>query len=1082
VGDRVEGSLPGSASDDYLDGGDGADRLYGDAGDDILAGGAGTDYLFGGAGRDIYVFERGDGEDWIFDTPADASSAEASVLVLGPGFSPDAVKFRPGSLLIDFGSSNPEDPASSHDRVHLEGFDPDDPWSTPVVAELHFAGGAIMTYADILAQGFDIDGTQGSDDNSDAQHRALIGTAVEDRIRGFGGNDRLAGLAGEDTLDGGAGNDVLEGGAGDDILIGGADADELRGGPGHDRYLVEGNDFIADAEDGDDMVLPVSVALADLAVEVGWYQGVRVAQLAANGEGLARMSATPAAVSRLTLVDASGARMALADLLGTRWNEPVFETGGWSDDVLAGFAAADTLRGEGGNDSLSGNDGADTLEGGAGNDVLVGGRGSDSLAGGSGDDEYRFESGDGPDRIGDVDGVDTIRFGTGVGAASIDPRRMANGDLVVRYGAGDSVTIVGHYTSAPLRVDRIVAADGTEWTHESLAALPVAPLSGTAGHDVLAGTPFDEVLEGGAGDDLLDGRGGADILRGGAGRDTYRLAWGGGHDSIEDDGDGPETIGLDAAVSFDDLAAFLDGDAIVVGLGTSTSIRIADAASEPGRWAIADAAGDHRSLEQLLAVSVARAASDVEESRHDFLVGLKAAWMSGWASQGYTATASGAMGKQPAVVGYSESVTNVFSTSVRMPDGVTVAEGVRTISDGGAEYLLVNRELRSLVTEFVASDAATIDVAVVPALVPVAYDTVAALEIDRSYSYVGSGPSFMNVFDPTPDIPDDPFFLVYSSQTFVRLGHSYAVGSGPTQVTRANAESRFRIPVVRGGDSANRIEYAGSALIEAGAGDDIVLPMARTREGALTAYQYVPRTGGIGAWLSGGMGNDVLTGTDTADVLLGGAGNDTLQGGYGADRYLISAMDVGEDLLIDPVQRVDGESSGLRRAFDRWLERSGEPVRRAETVYAVDDELVLRSGVVDRDVIEFGTGIDASSLVVGLDTASIGSLSGQSMLSLQWTGGAMQVAAGWESDWQHRMPWESGAMPLLGSTAGIERFVFEDGTVLSLTDLRRRVLHRADDVVLARGDGAITIEAAGTPRHLRFGADIFPRDLTLRRD
>jgi Ca2+-binding RTX toxin-like protein len=1080
VGDRMEGGLPDSASDDYLDGGAGSDRLYGDAGDDILVGGPGTDFLFGGTGRDIYLFERGDGEDWIVDVPGDASGAEASVLVFGPGFDRGAVKFRPGSLLIDFGPSDPADPASN-DRVHLEGFDPDDPWSTPVVAELHFADGATMTYADILAQGFDIDGTQGNDDGSDTRHRALIGTAVDDRIRGFGGNDRLAGLAGADVLDGGAGNDILEGGAGDDVLVGGADADELRGGQGHDRYVVEGNDVIAEAEDGDDLVLPASVALADLAVEAGWYQGVRVAQLTANGEALVRIVSTPAVVSGLTLVEASGPRMDLADLLGTRWSEPVFESGGWSDDVLAGFAAADTLRGEGGDDSLFGRDGADTLEGGVGNDVLVGGHGSDSLAGGTGDDEYRFDAGDGSDRVYDIGGTDTIRFGAGVAAVAIDPRRMANGDLVVRYGDGDIVTVGGYFADASRRIERMVAADGTEWAQDVLAALPVSPLSGTDGDDALVGTAFDEVLEGGAGDDLLDGGGGADSLRGGAGHDTYRLAWGGGHDRIEDDRGGPETIGLDAAVSLDDLVAFRDGDDIVVGLDAATSLRIADE-DDPARWTVTDAAAEHRSLEQLLAMSSARAASDVEASRHAFLVGLKAAWVAGWAHQGFVPTASGAMGKQPPVVGFSESVTNVYSTSVRMPEGVIVGESVRTISDGGVEHLAVDRDLRSLVTESVASDAAAIDVALAPVAVPVAYDTTTVLEIGRTYAYVGSGPSFTSVFDPTPDIPDDPFLVIYSSQSFVRYGHSYAVGSGPTTVMRANAESRFRVPMVVAGDGANRIEYAGSALIDAGAGDDVVASMARSKEGELTAYQYVPRVSGIGAWLSGGPGDDVLTGTDAADVLIGGTGSDTMQGGYGADRYLVVASDVGDDLLIDPAQRVDGESSGLRRAFDRWIEASGEPARRAATVFAVDDELVLRSGVVDRDAVEFGAGIDAGSLIVGLDTALSGPLAGQSLLTLHWAGGDMRVAAGWESDWQHRMPWETGTTPLLGSTAGIERFAFDDGTALSLTELRRRVLFRSDDVVLDRGDGAVTIGATGTPRNLRFGADVFPRDLLLRRD
>lgn len=1082
VGDRVEGSVPSSAGGDYLDGGAGSDRLHGDAGDDILAGGPGTDYLLGGAGRDIYLFERGDGEDWIFDTPAEARAADASVLVLGPGFSRDAVKFRPGSLLIDFGPSDPAD-LTSVDRVHVEGFDADNPWSTPVIEALRFADGQVMTYTDLLAQGFDIDGTAGNDDGSDAAHRALFGTAVVDRIRGFAGNDALSGLAGNDVLDGGDGTDTMYGGAGDDDLVGGAGVDRLWGGAGHDRYFVSEGDVIGDAEDGDRVMLPDAVALSSLEATMGWRDGVAVVEISAGGQVLFRVVPNAELVGLLTLVDSDADERPLAELLGSKLVDPVFLDGTFADDRLNGFAAADALRGQYGNDMLVGYGGTDTLEGGWGDDVLIGGEGADNLSGDGGNDEYRFHAGDGRDRLDDRGGgTDTVAFDASVSGAAIVPLRMANGDLIVRYGEGDVLTIAGHFGDPLRRIERIVAAGGAEWTQAMLDALPVAPISGSAGDDVLDGSSFDEVLEGGFGDDVLDGRGGADTLRGGAGDDAYRLAWGGGHDRVEGESSGSESIRLDAAVGFDDVSVFFDGNDAVVALDASTDLRLVGSARELSRWVVTDAAGESRPLSELFAVSSARAADVVASSRHEYLAGLRAAWMASWASQGFSPAASGAVAKQPPLVGYSESATDVYSTTMRMPDGVVTAEGVRTISDGGVEYLTVNRDLRSLVTEAVAAGGTRIDVALVPTMIPVTFDTTAGLEIDRTFAYVGSGPSFSNVFDPTPDIPDDPFFITYSSQTFVRYGHSYAVGAGPTQLTRANSELRHRIAIVEAGAEANRIEFAGSAVIDAGSGDDIVVPMAMAKEGSLTAHQYVPRIRGVGAWLSGGAGDDVLTGTNDADVLLGGSGNDLVDGGRGSDRYLLGPTDAGADVVVDPVQRVDGESGGLRRDFDRWLERSAEPPQRAATVYSVDDERVLRSGVVDRDTIEFGAGIDPDDLVVALATASTGEHAGQSVLALGWTGSAVQLPVGFESDWQHGLPWQSDVVPLLGSTAGVERFEFADGTVLSMTDLRRRVLQHPDEIVLARSDSAVTVGATSAVRSLRFGPDIFPRDLALRRD
>ena len=42
---------------------------------------------------------------------------------------------------------------------------------------------------DVLAQGFDIDGTDGNDNGETNQPPKLVGTSVTDRIRGFGGDD-----------------------------------------------------------------------------------------------------------------------------------------------------------------------------------------------------------------------------------------------------------------------------------------------------------------------------------------------------------------------------------------------------------------------------------------------------------------------------------------------------------------------------------------------------------------------------------------------------------------------------------------------------------------------------------------------------------------------------------------------------------------------------------------------------------------------------------------------------------------------------------------------------------------------------
>ena len=79
----------------------------------------------------------------------------------------------------------------------------------------------------------------GSDENTDY----LLGTDVEDAVKGLANNDTLDGKDGDDVLLGGEGHDILEGGngsdflfgeMGDDSLVGGEGDDELDGGTGKD--------------------------------------------------------------------------------------------------------------------------------------------------------------------------------------------------------------------------------------------------------------------------------------------------------------------------------------------------------------------------------------------------------------------------------------------------------------------------------------------------------------------------------------------------------------------------------------------------------------------------------------------------------------------------------------------------------------------------------------------------------------------------------------------------------------------------------------------------------------------------------
>lgn len=57
----------GLGGDDCLNGKEGNDILEGGPGNDLLVGGRGNDWLNGGEGSDIYLFQKGDGQDFITD-------------------------------------------------------------------------------------------------------------------------------------------------------------------------------------------------------------------------------------------------------------------------------------------------------------------------------------------------------------------------------------------------------------------------------------------------------------------------------------------------------------------------------------------------------------------------------------------------------------------------------------------------------------------------------------------------------------------------------------------------------------------------------------------------------------------------------------------------------------------------------------------------------------------------------------------------------------------------------------------------------------------------------------------------------
>ena len=136
-------------------------------------------------------------------------------------------------------------------------------------------------------------------------------------------------------------------------------------------------------------------------------------------------------------------------------------------DIIYGGEGNDTLYGEDGNDTLYGNAGNDKLYGGDGNDTLEGGAGNDYLEGYYGDDIYLFGKGDGVDTIYDYHGNDTIKFKEGISKEDIT-FVVADGNLSIKYGDSDAITINGYKNSSSYQIEKIELKNGSFITNSQI--------------------------------------------------------------------------------------------------------------------------------------------------------------------------------------------------------------------------------------------------------------------------------------------------------------------------------------------------------------------------------------------------------------------------------------------------------------------------------------------------------------------------------------------------------------------------------------------------------------------------------------
>ena len=356
----------GTEGDDYLEGTSDEDTIYAEDGNDTLVGNAGNDRLEGGYGNDTYIYNRGDGQDTIFDagsygdyykekTVLDTQLeviAQTSVVVentsnifqdtlqFGDGIVRDDLEFqRVGTNLVIniFNDSIVEEPKlsiktssiskeiimpyKSEDTITIENY-----FSYENTIEIiKLADGSLITQEDILNfTGKVITGTN-EDDVLDANQFEHIGDTI---LIGLDGNDSLYGsYYGNDILIGGKGNDRLEGGFGDDIYI-------FNRGDGQDYIYdkdINPSDFDSNFDsNGDTILFGEGISIDDIVTDfrftdsnygesvIALREHTEAEEIAFYSDSI-RIENGPNGISIKTLQFADGSSYNIQEYFGENW-------------------------------------------------------------------------------------------------------------------------------------------------------------------------------------------------------------------------------------------------------------------------------------------------------------------------------------------------------------------------------------------------------------------------------------------------------------------------------------------------------------------------------------------------------------------------------------------------------------------------------------------------------------------------------------------------------------------------------------------------------------------------------------------
>ena len=454
------------SNSDAISGGEGNDKIYccggtevkvyGGLGDDVIEvgynssdmtieGGEGNDSIDVSTSQNIfYKYKVGDGDDTISGYVDTIQISGASYSTQTDDYGRIIIKIGDGSILLK----------NVYNQQNLNIINTVDTDTIP--AGISIKGVVLKATKKFTGNKIDLADYSGvTKVNASAVTKgiSIIGTAVNNSLKGGKYTDTISGGAGNDTVSLGGGADVYIYSGGNDLI------QDYK--PGEDKIKLSGATITGASISGSNVVLKTSGGK----ITVKGAKNKKITVIDSKGKettNIYPLETLPAGLSYdkskkvLTVGKKfTGSSIDLADFATTTktvdasaFTKKIQITGNNRGDTIFGGSKADILIGGSGKDTLSGGAGNDKLTGGAGNDVFIYSAGKDTITDYAAGDKIKISSG-------------AISQTTYSGSNVVF--KIGSGTLTVNDGKGKKITITDAQNKTTTKTYGAVAGSSSLW-------------------------------------------------------------------------------------------------------------------------------------------------------------------------------------------------------------------------------------------------------------------------------------------------------------------------------------------------------------------------------------------------------------------------------------------------------------------------------------------------------------------------------------------------------------------------------------------------------------------------------------------